>query len=269
MTRARSAWLATLILFTLPLTAAASLDQFAGEWRNSDPNTSGVTRLDIRVTGTNVTVHAWGKCHPKDCDWGQVAATAYGPNVSADMQTSAQSLAATFQTGFSQTLVILDASASGRLRAQVLTRFTDNSGRKNYRELYSFVREQVSAAAVKMIAPAVQAAAAASALLPAPVQLGPADGMSFDRYPRTTTLTWRPVAGAASYGVEIDCMGCCESGRWCADVGKQWKVEAAVTSTRYVFDFVGAQPGRWRVWAVGANGRGGERSGWWEFRYTK
>jgi hypothetical protein len=120
------------------------------------------------------------------------------------------------------------------------------------------------------VSPALRAAVATtSALLPAPVQVGPSDGFSFDRYPRTTTLTWRPVGGAASYGVEIDCLGCCENGRWCADLGKQWKVETGATSTRYVFDFVGAQPGRWRVWAVGADGRSGERSGWWGFRYTK
>ena len=259
--------LAVLLVLAMPLVAAASLDDFAGEWRNSDPNTSGVTRLDVRVAGASVTVQAWGKCHPEDCDWGRVPATAYGPNVSADLQASAQSLAATFQTGFSQTLMILDAAPGGRLRAQVLTRFTDNSGRKNYRELYSFVRAPM-AASVARVTPALKAAAAAM-LLPAPVQVGPSDGISFDRYPRTTTLTWRPVPAAASYGVEIDCYNCCEAGRWCADLGKQWKMETGITSTRYVFDFVGAQPGRWRVWAVGANGQAGNRSGWWEFRYTK
>jgi hypothetical protein len=259
--------MSTLAVLAVCATAQASLNQFAGAWRNSDENTSGVTRLDIRVTGASVSVQAWGKCHPEDCDWGRVAATAYGPNVSADLQASAQSLAATFQTNFSQTIMILEAAPMGRLRAQVLTRFTDNSGRKNYRELYSFVREQVSAAAIRKIAPAIQAAT--SALLPAPTQLGPANGISFDRFPRTTTLTWRPVSSAVSYGVEIDCMGCCEGGRWCADLGKQWKVETGINSTRYVFDFVGAQPGRWRVWAVSANGQAGNRSGWWEFRYTK
>jgi len=267
MTSARTGWMTALTVLAVSATAAASLDQFAGQWRNSDPNTSGITRLDIRVTGTNVTVQVWGKCHPEDCDWGRVSATAYGPSVSADLQSSAQSLAAAFRTSFSQTLMILDAAPANRLRAQVLTRFTDNSGRKNYRELYSFVRGPMAASSGARAASALQAAA--PTMLPAPVQVGPSNGVSFDRYPRTTTLTWRPVPGAATYGVEIDCMGCCESGRWCADTGQQWKVETGITSTRYVFDFVGAQPGRWRVWGVTADGQAGNRSGWWEFRYTK
>jgi hypothetical protein len=250
--------------------AVASLGEFVGGWRNSDPDTRGITRLDIRVTGSKVTVQAWGKCHPEDCDWGRVSATAYGPNVSANLQTSAQSVLATFQTRFSQTLLILDAARGRRLRTQVLTRFTDNSGRNNYSRSYSFVRSSKSAGTMKQVSPSVKGAAAkASALLPAPVQRGPSNGMSFNRYPRTTTLTWRPVSGAVSYGIEIDCMGCCQTGRWCADVGKRWKIQTGLTSARYVFDFVGAQPGRWRVWAIGQNGRGGKRSGWWEFRYTK
>jgi hypothetical protein len=41
------------------------------------------------------------------------------------------------------------------------------------------------------------------------------------------------------------------------------------TSTEYQFDFVGAQPGRWRVSAVDDSGREGPKSDWWTFRYTK
>jgi len=264
----RWSWFVIPAALLFPLSAAASLNEFAGEWQNADANTPGITRLDIRVNGSQVTVQAWGKCHPEDCDWGQVSATAYGPNVSSNLQTSAQSVLATFQTSFSQTLLVLDAAGGRGLRAQVLTRFTDGSGRNNYTQNYSFVRSSMSGGTIKQVSPAV-AGAATVVLLPAPTQLGPSNGMSFDRYPRTTTLTWRPVPGAASYGVEVDCMGCCQTGRWCADVGKQWSIQTGITSTRYVFDFVGAQPGRWRVWAIGQNGRGGERSGWWEFRYTK
>ena len=35
----------------------------------------------------------------------------------------------------------------------------------------------------------------------------------------------------------------------------------------YTFDFVGAQPGRWRVWAVDVNGQKGPKSDWWGFSY--
>lgn len=42
-----------------------------------------------------------------------------------------------------------------------------------------------------------------------------------------------------------------------------------VASPGYKFDFVGAQPGRWRVWAVDNEGREGEKSPWRTFTYTK
>jgi hypothetical protein len=118
--------------------ASADLDQFAGRWKNTDPNTRGVTTLDIGVSQTNVTVQAWGKCHPKDCDWGRVQGFAYGPSVSANLAQTAQVISAVFQTAFSQTLMVIRSLGKTRLQAEVLTRFTDQSGRTNYRGLYTF-----------------------------------------------------------------------------------------------------------------------------------
>jgi hypothetical protein len=77
------------------------------------------------------------------------------------------------------------------------------------------------------------------------------------------------VEGAASYVVEVDCYHCCEMDRWCTDVGQTWKVERGIFTTSYTFDFVGAQPGRWRVWAVGVAEQDGPQSDWWEFNYTQ
>ena len=105
--------------------------------------------------------------------------------------------------------------------------------------------------------------------LAAPDQVSPPDASGFSHHPRTTTLVWGPVPGAASYTVEIDCMHCCESGRWCSEVGNSWKVVTGLAETTYRFDFVGAQPGRWRVWAVGSNGEAGPKSGWWGFSFAR
>lgn len=102
-----------------------------------------------------------------------------------------------------------------------------------------------------------------------PTQLAPPDGSVFDTYPRTTTLQWSEVASAASYTVEIDCMGCCAPGQWCRDVGQVWVVVPGITATSYTFDFVGAQPGRWRVWSVDAEGNEHPVSPWWRFEYTR
>jgi hypothetical protein len=44
---------------------------FSGSWHNEDRHTRGLTHLDIYNRGDQIFVHAWGKCHPRDCDWGQ------------------------------------------------------------------------------------------------------------------------------------------------------------------------------------------------------
>jgi len=102
-----------------------------------------------------------------------------------------------------------------------------------------------------------------------PVQISPPEGSVFEHYPRTTTVTWAEVQGVYSYGVEVDCYHCCAEGEWCTDVGQTWFVTSEIYETNYTFDFVGAQPGRWRVWAIYPDGTEGPKSGWWEFRYLQ
>jgi hypothetical protein len=100
-------------------------------------------------------------------------------------------------------------------------------------------------------------------VLGTPVPLTPANGSVRNNFPRTTTLTWSSVSGASQYGVEIQF---CQSADFsdCRDL--------LITTTQaaaYTFDFVGAQPGRWRVWAIdGATGRASSVSSWFTFSYT-
>ena len=108
-----------------------------------------------------------------------------------------------------------------------------------------------------------------AAMLTIPAQVYPANGAVFSNYPRDTVLLWENVLGAASYTVELDCFKCCSTDKWCTDVGTTWRVVPNIKYPAYKFYFVGAQPGRWRVWAVGANGEPGPKSEWSEFRYTQ
>jgi len=119
----------------------AAISQFTGDWKNTDPNTRGITTLIITGNGNDLRIHAWGKCHPQDCDWGEVDAYAYAPNVSAPIDPTAQAVSAVFTTGFSQTLLIITPAGKNVIRAQVYTRFTDNSNRNNYTATYSFKRQ--------------------------------------------------------------------------------------------------------------------------------
>ena len=106
--------------------------------------------------------------------------------------------------------------------------------------------------------------------MPTLTQLSPPDGTVFNHFPRTTTLEWSAVPDAASYTIEIDCYHCCEADKWCSDVDQNLtQLAPDLNDTSYTFEFVGAQPGRWRVWAVDARGQEGDKSGWWGFRYTE
>jgi TIR domain-containing protein len=94
----------------------------------------------------------------------------------------------------------------------------------------------------------------------APTLLSPADGTRFHHYPRTATLAWEKVEGARFYKVEIQF----QSTGW-APYGQV----KSVRGTTHTFDFVGAQPGRWRIWAVDAEGKEGPKSRWWGFYFTQ
>ena len=97
-------------------------------------------------------------------------------------------------------------------------------------------------------------------ILHMPSLLSPKPGTSFNIYPRHTVLRWKPVPGAAGYMVEVEY----NDGKW-----NSYIKESVVKGTGYKFDFVGMQAGRWRVWAVGEDGKEGPKSPWWGFKYTR
>lgn len=110
--------------------------------------------------------------------------------------------------------------------------------------------------------------------LPAPAQLAPAAKAVFVHHPRHTRLEWSQVAGAASYAVEIDyCSPNLDGRSECLEpqsifqLMRQAAPASGIVETSYEFNFVGAQPGRWRVWAVDAEGGAGLKSGWRRFVY--
>ncbi|OPX79471.1 MAG: hypothetical protein A4E45_00627 [Methanosaeta sp. PtaB.Bin039] len=267
----------SLLALLLCSSATASLSQFSGGWKNTDPNTSGITRLEISTSESYISVQAWGKCHPEDCDWGEAEAISYAPSVESDPASEAEALLAIFNPGFAETTLVIQPAGNNRLKVLNFQHFTDGSGRSDYMAEYIFTKSRAtlkppSTGVIGTIDPKKIGniiGTVAAMTLPAPVQVSPVSGSVSDKYPRTTTLRWKPVEGAASYTVEIDCYHCCQSGAWCTDVGDTWSVVPDITDTSYTFDFVGAQPGRWRVWAVSSSGAEGTKSGWWEFKYTR
>jgi hypothetical protein len=94
-----------------------------------------------------------------------------------------------------------------------------------------------------------------------PLQISPCDGAVFDHFPRTTTVEWTPVPGAASYTVESEYYS---GGSW-----HSWQSSAGITGSSHTFSFVGAQPGRWRVKAVDQSGGETPYSPWRGFDYLR
>jgi hypothetical protein len=104
--------------------------------------------------------------------------------------------------------------------------------------------------------------------LPTPKLVSPPADAQFYHYPRVTTLAWDQVLGATGYVVE-----------WQFYEGEVvgWSSSAFVpvsglVNTSYTFDFIGKQPGRWRVTATGPSSGDDQvndsaPSAWREFVY--
>jgi hypothetical protein len=105
------------------------------------------------------------------------------------------------------------------------------------------------------------------ASIPAPKLISPVDGTVFENgSPRRTSFQWEPSPGAVSYLFEWDYS---YNGVWDAEANKRLGMGFPVQGTQYSLDFVGAQPGRWRVWPVSAAGPRGLPSEWRGFKYLK
>ncbi len=245
-------FLGLLLFLVFPLISA--INQFSGTWINTDRNTSGITKISIRISGTNVYVHAWGKCHPRDCDWGEVPAYAFSQSPSSSVRDHALAVIAVFRNSYSKTFFILKP-VSNRLKAEVYTHYTGN-GRNDFKKTYYFKK------GLSLIHPGQMMIV----LTKAPKQLSPADGTVFNHYPRVTTLRWASLPGAVSYTVEVQYIEPCGHANCRA---RLWKLARNITRTYYTFTFVGAQPGRWRVWGVDSRGRPGPKSPWWTFKYLR
>ncbi len=116
---------------------------------------------------------------------------------------------------------------------------------------------------------ATAAVPAATRTLRAPAQVYPAEGSVFQHFRRHTVLVWDRVPEAASYSLEVDCFHCCRRGEWCTDIGQTWMIRDGLLSNVFDFSFVGAQPGRWRVWSVDAAGSRSEPTPWRTFRFLR
>ncbi len=121
------------IAYQLPVEGQPVGDRWAGAWTNIDPNTSGMTRLDITKTDSGWAFHGFGKCHPTDCDWGIIAA-----------HDNAGTLQGTYDFGWKRTSVTATLS-NNQLKVTTFDDYTDADGRTDRTDQFVMQQAQNSA----------------------------------------------------------------------------------------------------------------------------
>jgi hypothetical protein len=108
-----------------------NIGYFLGSWKNMDEKTRGITRIAIRNEGKALLLQVWGRCHPTDCDWGSVQATAFSGSIEG-RGSDIRSIGAVFKTGFAETNLSIYPVDGNIIRVESTTHFTDRSGRSDY-----------------------------------------------------------------------------------------------------------------------------------------
>ena len=98
--------------------------------------------------------------------------------------------------------------------------------------------------------------------LSAPQPLSPPDGARLNSFPRKTVLQWSAVSGAVGYLVQVQYHDRTSPTGWRPFAFRR------VSESTFEFNFVGSQPGRWRVWAIDQSGLVGPSTSWINFDYS-
>ena len=125
--------LLVILLFSFVYIAQAQSNDFLGEWKHSGTE-QGLTRLSIKQENGNWIIQAWGKCHPRDCDWGKTELKLLGDSIT---DKSAKYAFACWNHGFKDSYITLRFD-KGVLVAEVFNFFKDKSKRSAYRSIYTF-----------------------------------------------------------------------------------------------------------------------------------
>jgi len=138
--RGHAVAVAAALALALGHQARADAAQFAGDWRNLDTTGRGIVRVSIAFEGDRVRVRGFTHCEPKPCDLGWATGYAYAGSTTANIADSADAVAVTFRERYAERLLVLWPYEQDRLKAELLTRFTDGSARANTREVYILSR---------------------------------------------------------------------------------------------------------------------------------
>jgi hypothetical protein len=104
----------------------------AGTWVNTNHSTKSVVDIVVTTNRRGIAVDGFGACTPTPCEFGRIAGTVFGPNVSATIGTS---FGAQWNFKFKRTVFLATYSTPKKvptLTVHEFNTFTDDSGRSNY-----------------------------------------------------------------------------------------------------------------------------------------
>jgi hypothetical protein len=131
---------AAAAMLALPLAQAATATPvpprpsaaLAGTWVNTNHATRNIVDLVVSTTDRGITVDGFGACTPLPCEWGRIAGTVFGPDVSA---AAGSAFAAQWNFGFKRTVLLAvysDPRKVPTLTVREFSTFTDGGDRSNY-----------------------------------------------------------------------------------------------------------------------------------------
>jgi len=118
--------------------ASSAAHPLDGMWVNADSAAQSLTMVE--VTGNRLQL--FGQCHPQPCEWGVVKARSFTAGVKLGAVAALQ---AKINLHFAVREIIATLEPDGRMRVEIFTHFTDQSGRNDYRVVDYFVRGRQSA----------------------------------------------------------------------------------------------------------------------------
>uniref|UniRef100_Q01T82 Redoxin domain protein n=1 Tax=Solibacter usitatus (strain Ellin6076) TaxID=234267 RepID=Q01T82_SOLUE len=114
----------------LEIDPSRTSERLLGSWAGTDPR--NLTEMIVRRDAGRILAHAWGACHPVDCDWGEEV-----------VQVSNGIGTATWDHGFATRKMQLTPQRDGVLQVVMSSAYHDNSGRPNQTTIQLFTRRIV------------------------------------------------------------------------------------------------------------------------------
>ena len=115
------------------------VSMIVGEWINIDTNKGDVTRIIITNDRNELSIEAFGRCHPTDCEWGKVklhciAASAFSDDnlIPFDYLIAIWEIEGEKPNAITEIMKItIKKSHNPKLYIENISLFNDNSGRSD------------------------------------------------------------------------------------------------------------------------------------------